>query len=129
MKKFMRPAGITMLAGSWSPAIPGGWRRSTAGRPTILDPVLPDTEAKEILVARHRAHNAAYRMPADFTDGQRARLNRSPWLKSLDVPSLSEATSYGPSLIYPSGRTPKLLGLSDDEAVNRIEEWTRLLAR
>ena len=113
---------LTALVGTWSPRYSRRMEAIDRWKIDNLDPVLADVEAKDILVARHRAHNALHRLPADFTDEQLARLNRSPSFKLLDVSSLSEAPSYGPSLTS-LWTDAKAMGLPDEEAAERILDW------
>ena len=113
---------VTMAAGFWTSRY---YRRMEAldrWKIDKLDPVLADTEAKDILLARHRAHNAAYGIPKEFTDEQVAVCNSSTILNMVDISSLSEIPSYGPSLIS-LWTDAKAMGLPDEEAAERILDW------
>jgi len=105
---------LIQLVGSWSARY---FRRLEA-----IHQVLADTEAKEILVARHRAHNASYQMPTEFTPKQIEVLQHSTSFSSLDVSSLTEVPSYGPSVIS-LWTDAKNAGLSSGEAQASIEDW------
>jgi hypothetical protein len=113
---------VAMLAGFWSPRY---FRRMEAidrWKIDDLDPVLADLAAKEILCARHRANNAMYEMPKELTDEQLASANFYLTQCRLDVSSLNEIPSYGPSLIS-LWTDAKATGLQDEEAAERILDW------
>lgn len=122
-RKFQKKSIVLiLLAGPWV----GRYSRRMAAihRWNVdgLDPLLADTEAKEILVARHRAHNATYGMPKEFTAEQIDTLHKSRTFSPTDVASLTEIPSYGPSFIS-LWTDAKNRGLSDDDAGSSIYDW------
>lgn len=113
---------LIRLVGYWSARY---YRRMEAihrWKADDLDPVLGDTEAKDVLVARHRTRNAPYGIPVEFTGEQLAVLRPDASFRLLDVSSLTDIPSYGPSMIS-LWTDAKNAGLSDDDAAESIFEW------
>jgi hypothetical protein len=127
VRKVQRQEFLKMAANAWSSRY---LRRMEAiegrkkGGPNLG---LADTEAKEILVARYREQNAAHGIPADFTNEEVASAGSAIRRHRLDVSSLSEIPSYGPSLmsLWADGKSVRL---SDGAAAIRILRWEHRLA-
>jgi len=112
-----------MVVGSWSTRYLRRTEAIDRREKDELDPLLADTQAKEILVARRRAHNAACGMPADLTDEEVAAAESVMTRQLKGLSSLREVPSYGPSFISLwADATAK--GLSAEEAADRILDWT-----
>jgi hypothetical protein len=98
------------------------WRIRYCGRRRELAGAMADTIAKDILVARIRARNSLYSTLPDLAERQ------LEWAKhildGLDISTLLEIPSYGPSLIS-LWEDAKKQGLSDENAAEYIRNWGR----
>lgn len=83
---------------------------------------MADTQAKDILVARHRDRNAACGPLVGFSDKQIAGADSYLTRTQVDVSSLSEIPSYGPTLVA-LWTAAKSGGLSNEDAAERILDW------
>jgi hypothetical protein len=98
------------------------WRTRYYYRRDEFVGAMADIVAKDILVARIRARNSLYStlpdLPARQLEWAQGCLN------GLDVSTLLEIPSYGPSLIS-LWEDAKKQGLSDEDAAESIRNWAR----
>jgi hypothetical protein len=92
------------------------------------DGALADVRAKQLLVARHRARDAADKSVPEWDPFVLSMMNRmlqnAKWLNQIDVSSFAEPHGYGPSLRSLWAEV-KRLGRSDLEAWEHLIVWGR----
>jgi hypothetical protein len=85
-------------------------------------PRLADTVAKDLLIARARARNSLYTTLPDWPAEQVASAERDLSKAHVDVSTLLDIPSYGPSLVS-LWVDAKQQGLSDDDAARNVWLW------
>jgi len=116
------PTFLGKLVGLWKSRY--GRRQDTIDHWRLNDtnPSLADTIAKEILVARTRAHNALYLTLPDLPASQFAIAQVQLASPPVEVSTLVDVPSYGPSFLS-LWADAKSQGLSDEECAQSILRW------
>jgi hypothetical protein len=83
---------------------------------------LADTKARGLLITRIRARNALHRTLPDWSPAQKAEAESYLTKAKLDVSTLLEIPSYGPSF-FSLWADAKKQGLSDEDTARHIWHW------